>query len=94
LRLVAVRLLDGFELLHLVWRKDRAELLSRGLSDCTHLLVEVSGCERGVASQGCDLLVAAGENWLQLRRLIGGEIQFFGEPDSLAAWVGRVCRSS
>ena len=60
-------MVEGLHLLELVGREDGCKLLSRLLVDCVHLLLRDHRGNCGIAFQCGDLLVAVGQNWLELR---------------------------
>ena len=85
-----VAVVQGLHLLELVGRKDAGELLLGILLDGMHLPVEVLAIECGVGLQCSDLLVAVGEDGLELGRLVGREAELLREVHGLMVRVGRV----
>ena len=72
---VGVGLAHCLQLLQLVGRQHRAELLLRVLADGAHLLAGVLRLEGGIGAQGCDLLIAIRKDRFEFSGLIGSEAQ-------------------
>ena len=71
------------QLLHLIGRENGSKLLPGLLADSVHLLLRDHWGDGGVALQCRDLLIAVGEDGLELGRLIGGEVQLLAETGGL-----------
>ena len=69
----------GLQLLHLVGGKDGGELVVGVLEDCLGLLAALVLGEAGVAAQFAHLLLLRGEDRLELRGLVSGEVEALAE---------------
>jgi len=69
----------GLHLLKLVGGEDRGELALRFLVDGVELLLAILRGEVGVCHERGNLLLAVGEDGLELGGLIGAEVQLFAE---------------
>lgn len=76
-----------FELLHLVGCENGSKLLPGLLTDRVDLLLRDHRGNGSVALQSGDLLIAVGKDRLELRRLIGGEVELLAETGGLALGI-------
>lgn len=88
LALVGVAVLHGFQLVELIGREDAAELAARALLDGMHLLFGITGCDRRIGAERGNLLVAIGEDGLELAGLVRREVELLGNPHGPAMRVG------
>ena len=83
----AVVVAMGLDLLELVRGQDRGKLLTCLLVDRFHLLLHDNCGDCGVAGERGDLLITVDENGFNLRRLLGREIELFGESRGFALGI-------
>jgi hypothetical protein len=69
----------GLKLLQLVGSENAGELGSRLLMDGAELLTALIVRESGVGAKGGDLLLLRGQNGLELRGLVAGEVEALAE---------------
>jgi hypothetical protein len=74
-----VPVVHGAELLHLIGGEYACELRRGVLVNAAELLATLVGREAGVGSESGDLLLAISEDGLELRGLIGRQVEFFAE---------------
>ena len=77
----------GLDLLDLVRGQDRGKLVPGLLVDRFHLLFHHNRGDCGVVGERGDLLIAVDENGFDLRRLVGREIELFGESRGFALGI-------
>ena len=80
----------GLHLLKLIGGKNRGELLLRALMNGARLFSQLVVRESRITSQGCHLLAAIGEDWLEFGRLVRSEVEFFSEPRGFLLGIVRV----
>ena len=90
-RTVAVEaVVHGLHLLELLGGKDAGELLLGGLVDGAELRVAILRRERSVSHQRGHLLVAVGEDGLELGGLVGAEVELLAEEGGCLLGIGGV----
>jgi hypothetical protein len=77
--LLMTSVVHGVELLHLIRGEYASELRPGVLVDAAELLATLVGRETGVGSEGSNLLLAVSEDGLELRGLIGRQVELFAE---------------
>lgn len=82
-----VMVMHGFQLGQLIRRQDAAHLLQGLLLNCMHLLMTILLRQLLVLPKSLHLLVTRGEDRLDLRCLLGRQIQPSGKHGRLALWI-------